>query len=103
MSTTTYYRRKAQGLCPWCALPVTPQQVYCPECLEEMARRLDLALTAEERERRRLYHGTKAARMADTLTPACLGHLACCGRFQPITALPFVAPCCQRVYFAEAV
>lgn len=27
--------------------------------------------------------------------------LACCGSWQKIESIPFVAPCCHRIYFAE--
>lgn len=96
---TTYERRKAQGLCPWCALPIVPPAVvYCLDCTAEMARRFDLALTAGERERRRRYHATKATQYASEVLPECLGHLACCGQWHPIPTTPMTVPCCGRLW-----
>lgn len=102
MSTRTYYRRKAQGLCPDCQAPASPSHVYCDACILAMRRRrfADLPPPLQEAAVNRV----RLLPLLAPKAPAWTGPtLACCGKEHAIMRLPFTTPCCARTFFAHIV
>jgi len=104
MSKVTYQRRKAAGLCVWCTKP-TEGTAYCAACRAHF-RQADYqrrGLTPTQQAHNQLAREVAAKRPA--LTPAVQIEgpaVACCGQWHAVIEIPFVSPCCHRLFFAEA-
>lgn len=99
MNTTTYHRRKAEGLCPQCGqMPGQPGFVLCAACRFGEARRRSPRLTAAEW---LVHEGLRASRSTPTsqrIPVPAVGH---CGKWWTITALPVRCGTCGAVALEE--
>lgn len=99
MSTSaTYAKRKQWGRCVDCGRqPPRSGLTQCVNCA-----RISNAQTARYRQTHRHQIQQKSAAIREAIWNAPgPNQLACCGRFYPITALPFITPCCGRVFFGR--
>lgn len=93
-----YAERKALRLCVACGIrDADPLVTLCGGCREgerqrKIAQRLACPPRAQETYAR-IHAVHPDIRGANVL--------ACCGRFHPITRVPFRAPCCKRLFFTE--
>jgi hypothetical protein len=98
--TTTYERRKAQGLCPLCTTPVLAGQVLCQPCCDAQAEYRDRLHTARERADIRMQAIRRLFRpLSDPPQEGPL--VAHCNRFHPVAALPWSCPDCGQAVLKE--
>lgn len=109
---TTYYTRKASGICPACTALAQPGKVYCPDCIGDRThapawwKRPRLAKPAladaissmEEQDARHTARLKTIDLFADHGGPLLL----CCGEWQPISTVPFSCRRCHRLHLDAA-
>jgi hypothetical protein len=100
LSDTTWRRRKAQGLCATCGGP-QDQLPYasCSKCYVPEQATSSPEWQAAKRNRAKLL---PLLPTPGTCEPESAVSLWCCGGFRAVTSMPFTAPCCEKVWFAEA-
>lgn len=97
--STTYWRRKAEGVCWRCGKPCDQlPYVACSHCYTPSA-----ATSSPE---------WLSAKVNRAQLPLLLPHvpeepessvsIGCCGQFHAVLTIPFQSPCCGRTWFAEA-
>jgi len=92
MSSKTYLRRKAAGVCVWCEAKPRPGNVYCDACVERINH-----YRTQRRYARVPHLRLPVLRPPLPPTPGVVT-IACCGREHPVTQVPFRTVCCGRVF-----
>jgi len=99
MNTTTYHRRKAEGLCPQCGqMPGQPGFVLCAACRFSEAHKRNPSLTSSEWLVHESVRDSPRAPTPQRPPVPAVGH---CGRFWAITTLPVRCGACGSVALEE--
>jgi hypothetical protein len=97
--STTYWRRKAQGLCWRCGGPLDQfPYVACSRHYTPSAATSSPEWLSAKRNRAKLLPRLPQPVPCE---PEAAVSLWCCGGFRAVTNLPFQSPCCGRMWFVE--
>ena len=107
ISATAYAERKAQGRCVRHGTrPARPGQVLCQQCVDAQAAYRALNRTPDEQRIFLLRQRMRERRVflvppASATPPSGPNLLLCCGHWWPITHIPLLVPCCDRLWFQQ--
>jgi hypothetical protein len=100
LSYTTYRLRKAEGVCWRCGGPLDQSPyVACSQCYVPNQQTSSPEWQAAKVNRAQMLPVPSVPAAQEPESSVSIG---CCGQFHAVTSIPFTAPCCEKVWFAEA-